>query len=219
MGKYIADLVSRVPELSCLHDDLVRTVEAIAGSYSGGHKVMTCGNGGSAADAEHIVGELMKGFLLERKLEKHEINSLLARGCPRELAEKLQMGIPAISLVSGVSLPSAFANDVCAQAIFAQQVFNLGKAKDVLLAISTSGNSRNVLAAAHVARAMDITVIGMTGERPGRLGRLSDITLRAPSALTPRIQEFHVCMYHAICADLEDKLFQPAESGRQEASS
>lgn len=211
MPDYFSKLIDRIPELAPLESVFEKTISCLEQTYHKGGKIMTCGNGGSAADAEHIVGELMKGFLLKRKLTDRLRRQLESRGCPAELCDLLQKGVPAISLVSGVSLPTAFSNDVCAEAVFAQQVLNLGHAQDVLIAISTSGNSKNVIAAMQIARALDITTIGLTGNRKGQMNNLADILIAVPSSHTPAIQEYHLAIYHAICAELESRLFADEE--------
>lgn len=212
MPSYITELVERETSLAPLLGNLEKAVGCIVRTVKSGGKIFTCGNGGSAADAEHIVGELMKGFMLKRPLSNERKGILLQKGCPADMVDKLQDGVPAVSLVSGISLPTAFINDVQAEYVFAQQILVLGKEADVLIAISTSGNSRNVVAAACLARAMGMTVIGLTGNGTGRLHALSDILLAAPSRRTPRIQEFHLQLYHALCAEVEEQLFGLRES-------
>ena len=170
---------------------------------------MTCGNGGSAADAEHITGELMKGFKLKRLLTDEQRNALIS-AFPTDgayLADHLQQAVPAISLVSQSSLSSAFINDVAPDMVFAQQVLGYGNAGDVLLGISTSGNSKNVVNACKVARAFGIGTIGMTGEHGGKLMEICDITIRVPACETFRVQEYHLPVYHALCAMIEKELF------------
>lgn len=207
MPNYLSDLVERVPALAPLENDLESAVALMLRTYRQGGKIMTCGNGGSAADAEHIVGELMKGFRLARKLPENERARLIGGGCPPELADLLQRPVPAVSLVSGVALPTAFANDVEGRAVFAQQVLGLGKKEDLLLAISTSGNSANVFMAVQTAKAMGLGAIALTGEKPGRIGETASLAICAPSASTPLIQEFHIAIYHALCSELEERLF------------
>lgn len=207
MTNHIEALSQRMPPVAPLAQDIENAVAMIVETYKADRKIMTCGNGGSAADAEHIVGELMKGFLLGRELAPEQKQRLLAGGCPREIADRLQKAIPAISLVSGVALPTAFANDVDGLLIFAQQVFGLGKAGDALIAISTSGNSKNVVYAAQTARALGIRIIALTGSRSCVLDDIADVSIKAPSASTPTIQEFHIAIYHALCAESESRLF------------
>ena len=207
MNKHIEDLIVRIPSLKGLRPSLHAAVDLIVSAFRSGNKVMTCGNGGSAADAEHIVGELMKGFLLNRCLSEDQKKQLISGGCPEELASHLQQGVPAISLVAGVSLPTAFANDVSPKAIFAQQVFALGQKGDVLIAISTSGNSENVISAVKVARSLGVRCIGLTGNAKCLMSNLVDIHIAAPECKTALIQELHLPIYHALCAEIEHVLF------------
>lgn len=207
MGKYIEKLLSRMSELEPLRGSLREATALIVSAVKNGNKLLTCGNGGSAADAEHIVGELMKGFLLKRPLAEQQRSRLLDAGCPESLVGRLQQGVPAISLVAGIALPTAFGNDVCPELVFAQQVFALGKKGDVLIAISTSGNSKNVLDAVLVAKANGLSVMGMTGAPGGAMQPLCDILITAPSDCTFRIQEYHLPIYHALCADIEAALY------------
>jgi D-sedoheptulose 7-phosphate isomerase len=167
--------------------------------------IMTCGNGGSAADAGHIVGELMKGFKLKRPLAPGERETLKS-AFPHHgdyLADHLQRGIPALSLSDQTALASAFINDVAPDMVFAQQVFGYGKAGDVLVALSTSGNSRNVVNACRVANAFHIKTIGLTGESGGEMKDICSVAIRVPARETYRIQEYHLPVYHALCSMLE----------------
>lgn len=174
--------------------------------------MITCGNGGSAADAMHIVGELMKGFLLPRKIEEFNQDFLkraqdLFPADVEFFKANLQSALPAVSLVGETSLITAFSNDVTPNLIFAQQLFGLGRRGDVLLAISTSGNSDNVLFAVEVAKIMGITVVAMTGRRGGRLRHLSDVAICVPADSSYTIQEFHLPIYHMICLAAEEEFF------------
>jgi|GEM_PF-561661 len=178
-------------------------------AVAAGGKILTCGNGGSAADAEHIVAELMKGFALPRPLTSDQVATLVA-ACPENgaaLAARLQRAIPAVSLVSQTALISAIANDTDADLIFAQQVIGLGRPGDVLLALSTSGKSRNVIAAAKVARAFGLKVVALTGADGGALAPLADVAIRVPASRVPAIQELHLPVYHELCARLEEACF------------
>ena len=179
-----------------------------------GGKILTCGNGGSAADAEHIVGELMKGFLLPRPPLPEQIKALeiVLPGSGAQIAANLQRPIPAISLVTSVSLATAFANDVAAEYTFAQQVFGLAKQEDVLWGLSTSGNSPNILHAFQVARAFHVKTLGFTGRDGGKMALLCDVEIRAPHTSTPTIQEMHLPLYHAICAEVEEILFNTSSN-------
>lgn len=203
------ELVTRLPELLPLEKSILATVELLCDCFARGGKLLVCGNGGSAADSEHIVGELMKGFLLRRPLSA-AMQEKLERLYPEDaqiMANALQQGLPAISLISQTALMTAFGNDMSAQMGMAQQVLGYGRANDILLAISTSGNSTNVLYAAKMARVLGVGVIGLTGESGGKLKKLCDVCLCAPSSVTFRIQEYHLPIYHCICACVESEAF------------
>ena len=187
-------------------------IDIICEGFHGGGKLITCGNGGSAADAMHIVGELMKGFLLPRKITNcnPEFVKRAQELFPTDVEffkANLQGALPTVSLVGETSLLTAFANDVSPNLIFAQQVFGLGKSGDVLLAISTSGNSDNVLFAVEVAKIMGLKVVAMTGRRGGRLRHLSDVAVCVPADSSYTIQEFHLPIYHMICIAAETEFF------------
>lgn len=205
----IAELKSRYPIFGDIFDGAVRTVEAITECYRGGGKLLICGNGGSAADAEHIVGELMKGFVLRRKLDG-KTREELAGHFPADaeyLAENLQGGLPAIALASHTALSTAFANDNAPDLVFAQQILGYGRRGDVLLAISTSGNSKNVIYAAQVARVKGVKVIGLTGADGGKLKELCDICVCVPETEPYKVQELHLPFYHAVCLAVEEEMF------------
>ena len=190
-------------------DQVAQAIAALITCYEREGKLLVCGNGGSAADAEHIVGEMMKGFCLPRRLsdtDKAELASV-AGDDAELLGTKLQYGLAALSLVSHSALITATANDQDGQLIFAQQVWGLGQAGDILLAISTSGNSKNVLLAAKTARAKNMLVIGLTGATGGKLAGLCDITINVPSDNVAQIQEMHLPIYHHICASVEAHFF------------
>jgi D-sedoheptulose 7-phosphate isomerase len=188
---------------------VAQTIAALISCYQRQGKLLVCGNGGSAADAEHIVGEMMKGFCLPRHLSDDDKARLasVAGDDTELLATKLQYGLAALSLVSHSALITATANDQDGQLIFAQQVWGIGLAGDVLLAISTSGNSQNVLLAAKVARAKNILVVGLTGASGGRLEEICDIAIKVPSDQVAEIQEMHLPIYHHICASVEAHFF------------
>ena len=207
----VEELIERYPALAVCREDLRAAVLAICESYAGGHKLLVCGNGGSAADSEHIVGELMKGFLLPRKLGAQE-RQAFERACPASAAylmENLQGTLPAISLVNSVGLGTAFANDQAPDLVFAQQVLGLGGAGDVLIAISTSGSSQNVLYALDVARAKGLRTIALTGEKGGRMAaeHLAETVIRVPATETFKIQEYHLPVYHMLCIAAEHEFF------------
>jgi D-sedoheptulose 7-phosphate isomerase len=181
----------------------------LSACFRNGGKLLVCGNGGSAADSEHIVGELMKGFVLRREIPE-DLKARLRESQPADaehLISHLQCGLPAISLVSHTALLTAFANDSAADLCLAQQVLGYGKAGDVLLAISASGRSRNVVYAAEVAQAIGVKVIGLTGQGGGKLARLCDCLLDAPETETYKIQELHSPIYHTLCLALENEFF------------
>ena len=205
----IKKLVANYPALVCCEDSITKTCEALIFAYQNGNKLLVCGNGGSAADSLHIVGELMKGFALPRRLSK-EKQEMLRANCPdiaEYCIENLQSALPAISLVSETGLTTAYANDNAPDLAFAQQVLGHAEKGDVFLGITTSGNSANVLYAAGVAMASGMTVIGLTGESGGRMLELCDICITAPSSVTYQIQEYHLPIYHAICLALEQEFF------------
>ena len=200
-------LIARYPDLRPAAADAERACHALITCYRAGGKVLVCGNGGSAADAEHLVGELMKDYLGPRPLPEAQRAALAAAADGAYLAEHLQGALPAISLVSQAGLLTAIANDLGADLIFAQQVYGYGRAGDVLIALSTSGNSRNVRLAAQVARALGMTCVGLTGRNGGALRALCDVAVCVPHDQTPLIQERHLALYHALCGAVERSLF------------
>lgn len=186
-----------------------RAYELIESCYRGGNKVLVCGNGGSAADSEHIVAELMKGFRLRRPLsseQRQALQSVDPEGYGA-LADCLQQALPALSLVSHSALITAFSNDVSPETAFAQQVLGYGKPGDLLIAISTSGQSRNVVAAVKVAKAFGLATVALTGEAEGPLSELCTVTVRVPARDTAAVQEYHLAVYHALCSMVEHELF------------
>ncbi|MBR5623711.1 SIS domain-containing protein [bacterium] len=201
-------LYERYPALKECSEAIEAAAQTLDETYKKGGTIYCCGNGGSAADCEHIVGELMKGFLKKRPLsgaEKEELSSLGAEG--EYLAAELQKGVPAVSLVNSVGLGTAFANDVAPELIFAQQIYSLGKKGDALIAISTSGNSKNVIYAILAAKAKGVKVVGLTGASGGRMAALCDHAILAPSDSTPEIQEYHLPIYHYLCQKVEKENF------------
>ena len=197
-----AELYERYPQLKGCEDEIAKAFDLLLTCYKNGGKVLTCGNGGSAADAEHIVGELLKKFRNHR-----DIDSGIAAKLPPELVAKLEGALPAVSLVSMSGILTAFANDVAWETAFAQQVYGLGNPGDVLIALSTSGSSANCVNAALVAKAKGLKVVSMTGEGGGKLSTLADAAIRVPESETYKIQELHLPVYHALCAELEEALF------------
>lgn len=203
------ELMKRYPSLSVCTPDIEKAAQAMIDCYTHGGKVMTCGNGGSCADADHIVGELMKGFLKKRPLSVLQKQKMKANypETDDQLLEALQCGLPALSLCSLTALNTAFSNDVDPILIYAQSVFSLGKQGDVLICMSTSGNAKNVYAAATVAQALGITVIGLTGISGGKLNKAADICVRVPETETFKVQELHLPVYHYLCAATETHFF------------
>lgn len=205
----VLNLIERYPVLDVCRQDLLDAVEAIIASYRRGKKLITCGNGGSAADAEHIVGELMKGFLLKRRLSPEMYNKM-KEICPDEadyFYENLQGALPALSLMNQVALNSAFANDQAPDLAMAQQILGMGDEGDSLLAISTSGSSTNVIYAVQLAKVKGVKTIALTGQSGGRLKGLADICICVPDAETYRIQELHLPVYHMLCIAVENEFF------------
>ena len=205
----IEQLILTYPNLDICAPDIQAAFEILRACYHNGGKVLTCGNGGSAADAEHIVGELMKGYLLERPLSE-EIRAKIISANPQGgdyLSSHLQGALPAISLVSQTSLLSAIANDTAADMVYAQQVYAYGHKGDVLIGISTSGNARNVINAMQVARALGMQTIGLTGPTGGALKMLCDVCICVPGESTPVVQERHLPIFHVLCAMLEEEFF------------
>ncbi len=204
--KHVDYLIERMPELSDTKSAIEAAVNALLASYRAGGKVLLLGNGGSAADCEHIAGELLKGFLLRRTPCGEELDRLTA-ALGEEDAKLLQRGIPAVALTAMSGIATAFANDVSPELLFAQEVYALGKAGDVVIGLTTSGNSRNVVRALKTARALGLTAIALTGEGGGACRDCADILIAAPARETYRVQEYHLPIYHAICAEVEAQLF------------
>lgn len=210
INTWLSGLIRKYPELSVCWPDIEASYRCMSLCYEDGGKLLVCGNGGSAADSDHIVGELMKGFLLKRPVPTH-LRNLLESAFGDEgvyAANHLQGALPTISLTSHAALTSAYSNDVAPDMIFAQQVYGLAKPEDALLVISTSGNSVNVVRAAQVAHALGIKTIGLTGGEGGRLASLSTVAIRVPQLTTPDIQERHLPIYHTLCSMLEHDFFK-----------
>ena len=177
-------------------------------TYKNGGKLLLCGNGGSAADSEHVVGELLKSFKKYRKIKEEVFNGLSEFGEEGYLLQNsLEGTLRAISLTSHLSLSTAFANDKEPSVVFAQQLYGLADSGDVLIAFSTSGNSKNCVLAATLAKVMGVKVISFTGKKESKLSNLSDITIKVPEVETYKIQELHLPVYHALCAMLEEEFF------------
>ena len=203
------ELLKRYPCLESTSEDIIKAENALITCFKNGNKLLICGNGGSCADCEHIAGELMKGFLSKRPLSEEQKAEMKAN-CP-EIDEKylllLQRAVPAIALPSFTALNTAFCNDVEPELVFAQCLMGLGEKDDVLLCISTSGNSKNVVAAALTAKALGIKTIGLTGKTGGKLKSICDICVCVPETETFKVQELHLPVYHYLCARVEEKLF------------
>ena len=202
------DLLLRYPTLAACRQKIAAAEDALLACFRAGGKLLLCGNGGSAADCDHIAGELGKAFLKKRPIPE-ERRAAMAERCPEvaPLLDRLEDALPAIPLTSLTALLTAYGNDREAELGFAQATLSLGKAGDILLAISTSGNSKNVLAAAKVARSLGMRVIALTGEGGGALGAFADITLAVPERETFKVQELHLPLYHYLCAAVERRLF------------
>ena len=207
--QHISHLIDRYPKLIVCREDIIRAYELLETAYNSGRKLLVSGNGGSASDSEHIVGELMKEFKLKRKVYRQQADALkqIDPELGQTLADNLQGALPAISLTGHSSLTTAFMNDAMPELVFAQQVNGYGKPGDVYLGISTSGNSKNVLYAAVNAKAKGLKVIGLTGEKESKLMKYADVCIRVPETETYKIQELHLPVYHCLCLMLEDKFF------------
>ena len=207
--KHVAVLIERYPELEEQRGNIIEAYKVLEECYINGGKLLVAGNGGSAADAEHIVGELMKGFKMPRKPRADFAEKLMAenRELGTVLADNLQEALPAIALDGHPALSTAYMNDCEPLLCFAQQVNGYGKAGDVFLGISTSGNSKNILYAATTAHAKGMKVIGMTGVKNNKLEKTSDVCIKVPQTETYMIQELHLPVYHCLCLMLEDEFF------------
>lgn len=207
--RHIDQLIDRYPQLIVCREDIAKAYETLETAYLSKRKLLVSGNGGSASDSEHIVGELMKEFRLKRKVYADQAEAMKAIDpeMGATLAENLQGALPAICLTGHSSLTTAFMNDANADLVFAQQVNGYGKFGDVYLGISTSGNSKNVIYAAITAKAKGLKVIGLTGSRDSKLSKIADVCVRVPETETYKIQELHLPVYHCLCLMLEDKFF------------
>ena len=204
----IDKLLERKNELNYLRKPLLEATEILC-NLKKNEKILLCGNGGSMADCEHMAGELNKGFKLKRKMEEKLFNQL-KKDFPEDAEnfwENLQCGIPAIPLGSMTATCTAYLNDCNPELVFAQGVFSLGRANDVLICISTSGNSKNVLYAAKLAKVLGLKVIAFTGKTGGKLLPIADVLLNVPSIETYLVQEYHLPIYHSICLAVENELF------------
>lgn len=204
----IDELMQRYPVLTECKKEIEKAEEILLECFKNGNKLLVCGNGGSCADSDHIVGELMKGFLLKREISEDMRKKLSEYEDGDYLADNMQGALPAISLTAHAGLISAFANDVTADMVYAQQVFGYAKEGDVLISITTSGNSANAVNAAKVAKACGMKVIGLTGEKENKLDKVSDVVVHAPETETFKVQELHLPIYHYLCAKCEKEMFE-----------
>ena len=206
----INELIKRYPTLSVCEAQIISAKKALTECFEKGGKLLLCGNGGSCADCDHISGELMKGFLKMRPLSDEKKAKMRERfpTIDEKALSSLQYGLPVISLPSLTALNTAFSNDVDPELIYAQGILALATAGDVLLAISTSGNSKSVTRAAEVARALGVTVIALTGKGGGELARIADVCICTPERETYKVQELHLPIYHALCAKIEEHFFK-----------
>jgi D-sedoheptulose 7-phosphate isomerase len=208
MNDFVENAVNRYPALSVCRNEIEKTIELLIEVVKNDSTIFVAGNGGSASDADHICGEFLKGFMLKRELTPDEKNALSVfgeTGC--DLANKLQRGIKASSLLSHPGFNSAFLNDVDGSMSFAQQLFALGRKGDVLIAISTSGNADNLKKAMIVAKSRGIATVLLTGARHGACEKFADLVINAPECETYKVQEYHLPIYHAICQAVEDYFF------------
>jgi D-sedoheptulose 7-phosphate isomerase len=206
---HLDELLRRYPALAVCRHDIERALQLLIDSFTRGGKLLLCGNGGSAADCDHIAGELLKGYLSPRPLPP-DVRSRLSLADPEMgpiLAETLQGALPAINLSAAGALLSAFGNDVKAEHAYAQAAFGHGRRGDVLLGLSTSGNALNVRAALCVARAMGLSTIGLTGEGGGKMAGRCDVLIAVPARRTFEVQELHLPVYHCLCAMVEAHFF------------
>lgn len=207
--KHLDELVERYPQLYVCKDDVEKAYRLMEKAYEGDHKLLIAGNGGSAADSEHIAGELMKKFKITRPCPPEFAEKLKSIDPERgeNLVKNLERGLMAIPLVAHEALTTAYINDVDGLGVFAQQLYVFGRPGDVFLAISTSGNSKNVMSATVVARALGIKVVGLTGKAGGELAQVADVVIKVSETETYKIQELHLPVYHCLCLMLEDRFF------------
>lgn len=194
------NIFERYPQLKCCENDIEKGLNLIVETYKNNGKVLVCGNGGSASDCEHIVGELMKGFLNKRKIDDKRLS--------QDLKENLQGALSAISLCSQTSLMTAFNNDLNPDYVFAQQVYGYAQENDLLIAVSTSGNSKNVLKAVEVANCIGVKTLALTGGNGGKIKEIATVAIRVPSDETYKIQEYHLPIYHYLCGMVEKEFFE-----------
>lgn len=209
LQSHILTLLERYPLLNVCKDAIAQAYLLMEQSYLTQHKLLVAGNGGSAADSEHIVGELMKGFKLPRPIDDELANACKSINAEMgiTIAEHLQGTLPAIALTGHPGLSTAFMNDCVPELVFAQQMLGFGNSGDTFLAISTSGNSKNIIYAAIVAKAKGVKIVGLTGSRESKLSALADVCIQVPETETYKIQELHLPVYHCLCLMLEERFF------------
>ena len=210
--KMLEELINRYPELNECKANIISARDLLTECFENGGKLLVCGNGGSCADSDHIVGELMKGFLLKRKIPDTTRQRLAVYSDGEYLAENLQGALPAISLCAHAGLVSAYANDVKADMVYAQQVYGYADKGDVLIGITTSGNSANVVNAAKVAKVCGMKVVGLTGKKNNLLDGIADTVIHVPETETFKVQELHLPVYHYLCAACEMKFFSDSNN-------
>ena len=197
-------LYERYPALCVCKEDIEKELHLMIDTYKNGGKVLVCGNGGSASDSEHIVGELMKGFILKRPVTDERIPKVLRKG--------LQGSLPAISLPSQSAILSAFINDVDPEMMYAQLVYGYAKEEDLVIGLSTSGNAKNVVNAIQIAKCLGAKTLALTGEKESKLSEQCDVTIRVPETETYKVQEYHLPVYHYLCSEVEKEIFGTLEN-------
>lgn len=193
------ELLKRYPRLALCSKDIENGLNLMIDTYKKGGKILLCGNGGSAADCEHIVGELMKGFMKPRVVRDEKL--------PEHIRRRLQGALPAISLPGQTAFVSAFNNDVDPETVYAQMVYGYAKENDLFIGISTSGNSKNVVLASETAKSIGIKTMALTGEKESRLSEISDVCIKVPETETYKVQEYHLPVYHYLCEKTEAFFF------------
>jgi len=208
--KELNSLIERYPSLSVCKKDIEKAYLMLEKAYDNNKKLLIAGNGGSAADSEHMAGELMKRFKTNRKIDKKLSDKLKSVDRQRgsKLAKNLEMPLRAVPLTSHIAITTAYMNDADATGVFAQQMLGFGDKGDVFLAISTSGNSENIISACVVAKALGIKVIGLTGKNDSLLNKYADVCIRVPESETYKVQELHLPVYHCLCLMLESNYFK-----------
>ncbi len=204
----IEDLINRVPELAFMKDSIELAINDIIKAYENGNKILIAGNGGSACDSEHIAGEMLKSFLKKRPIKKEIRDGLLEFEDGEYIADNLEHPLRAVALTSHLGLSTAYLNDKEPYLMFAQQLLGFGDKGDIFIAISTSGNAKNIIYAAKVAKAMGIKVVSLTNNDGGKLANMADIAIKAPVRETHLTQEYHIKIYHEICIKVEEHFFK-----------